>query len=803
MLSRLKLNIRNRSSWAALCAIAYLGILCASASAQTLVWSEEFNSGSAPDSDVWSYDTGSSGWGNQELQNYTTDAANVRVEGGDLIITAIKQGGNITSARIKTLDKLTFQYGTIEARIQVPDLADGLWPAFWTLGNDFPSVGWPGCGEIDVMEMGSSSAIAAGVVNRRVGSHLHWGSLPNHPNAGASRDMPSDINGTYVVYRLEWTPTQIRTFIDNQSIWTMNTSSIPEFQKPHFFLLNLAVGGTYTGIFSSGGITAPTPAEYKVDWIRIYDNGHTVLGGTAAPPGASTPYYGTPLAVPGTIEAEGYDNGGENAAYHDTGTVNEGGVYRTSEGVDIEACSDTGGGYNVGWVEAGEWMKYTVDVASAGEYTITSRVARGLSGAGAFHIEVDGVDVTGPIWVWDTGNWQTWADITSSVTLSSGEHVVKIVIEAEGLNINRFELVLDQAFSPPSFTADPFNKPNADEDADYSATLAGSATDPDVGDTLMYSKISGPAWLNVAANGTLSGAAGNADVGPNNWTVEVSDGNGGTDSATLNITVDNVNDDPYFTVAEPIANFPGTQGSSYSGSIAGSATDDDVGDTVAYSKFSGPAWLNVAANGVLSGTPGPGDDGTHQWTVMASDGNGGTGTAVLELNISNINDAPVFTADPINKPSADENVAYSDSIAGAATDADAGDTLTYSKISGPAWLTVAADGTLSGTPSVSDAGANAFTVKVEDAALASDTAPLSITVETASEPPTMSVQLSGLNLEILWPTSAAAMSLYGTTNLLPPVVWSSVTNTPVIQGENWMVTVPIVGDAHFFRLEAP
>ncbi|WP_372794107.1 glycoside hydrolase family 16 protein [Pontiella sp.] len=254
--------------------------------AQAQIWSEEFNYTSAPDSDVWSCDIGDWGWGNAELQNYTSSTNNVWVDGSNLVIKAIRQGNNFTSARIKTLDKLTFKYGTVEARIQIPDLANGLWPAFWTLGNKFPASGWPACGEIDVMEMGNGSAISAGLVNRRVASTAHWESGGNYASYGSNNNRPSEINDTFVVYRMEWTPTHIRTYIDNDPIWVFDisgaaASDLEEFHEPHFFILNLAVGGNYTGILDAGGITADFPAEYKVDWIRLYDNGHTVLGGTS------------------------------------------------------------------------------------------------------------------------------------------------------------------------------------------------------------------------------------------------------------------------------------------------------------------------------------------------------------------------------------------------------------------------------------------------------------------------------------------------------------------------------------------
>ena len=164
---------------------------------------------------------------------------------------------------------------------------------------------------------------------------------------------------------------------------------------------------------------------------------------------ASTPYGGTPWAIPGTIEAEDYDVGGEGDAYHDFDAGNNWGgtpVYRTDD-VDHEICTE--GGYNVGWTVAGEWLKYTVNVASNGSYTITARVASAVD-TGAFHIEVDDVDVTGTIAVdspGGTGGWQLWDDRVSTVTLSAGQHVVKVVIDGPDLNINRFDITYN---GPPS-----------------------------------------------------------------------------------------------------------------------------------------------------------------------------------------------------------------------------------------------------------------------------------------------------------------------------------------------------------------
>jgi hypothetical protein len=349
-----------------------------------------------------------------------------------------------------------------------------------------------------------------------------------------------------------------------------------------------------------------------------------------------------------------------------------------------------------------------VDVASAGFYTVTSRVAAG-AGTGAFRIEVGGVNVSGTVSVPNTGGWQNWVDKISNVTLpDSGLQIIRIVIEAGDVNINHLEFVLDQVATntPPEFTADPIVRANATEDSAYSATIAGSATDANPGDTLTYSKVSGPAWLSVAAGGALSGTPGNDDVGFNSWTVEVTDGTHSPVSATLEITVDNVNDAPYFDT-DPVIMPNAVREIGYNGSLADSVTEIDAGDTVSYYKFSGPGWLNVAADGTLSGTPASWNVGLNSWIVQISDGNGGTDTATLEITVVN--------------------------------------ELTQ---------------------------------------------------------PTLSIQMSGSDLQILWPSSVTGFSLYGTTNLSTNVVWSAVTNPPVIHQDDWMVTMPIEEAPSYFRLEA-
>lgn len=261
--------------------------------AQQLLWSDEFDEGVAPNPEVWSYDLGASGWGNQELQEYTDDLENARIENGNLVITARETTPGtgtaaFSSARLRTQDKVMFKYGIIEARIKMPNIARGLWPAFWTLGSNFSEVGWPNCGELDILEMGWRDAVSDGNANRWVSSAAHWEDANRNAFYGRTYD-PSliesfDMYEDYHTFKMNWTPNTITTYLDDREIWTMDISAggcndCEELHQPHFMILNLAVGGTFTGLMTPGEITAPLPGEMMVDYVRIYDNGFTELSG--------------------------------------------------------------------------------------------------------------------------------------------------------------------------------------------------------------------------------------------------------------------------------------------------------------------------------------------------------------------------------------------------------------------------------------------------------------------------------------------------------------------------------------------
>jgi beta-glucanase (GH16 family) len=201
-------------------------------------------------------------------------------------------------------------------------------------------------------------------------------------------------------------------------------------------------------------LNTDTTAPYAYTWaavttgcyaitVRAIDN----LGGTSSQTvdvtvGAGCgqiPFSGDPQVLPGRIQVENFDGGGEGVAYHDADSLNNGGQYRAGEGVDLEACTDTGGGYNAGWLNPGEWIEYTVQVPVTATYVIRARVAS-LSAGGSFRLEFGGIDKTGAMAVPVTGGWQTWTTLSTTAQLTAGTQVLRFVPTVSGFNVNWFEV---------------------------------------------------------------------------------------------------------------------------------------------------------------------------------------------------------------------------------------------------------------------------------------------------------------------------------------------------------------------------
>jgi beta-glucanase (GH16 family) len=241
-----------------------------------LAWSDEFEGadGSAPSPARWVYDAGGGGWGNNELESYTDRPDNSFVRGGSLVIRAAREDfrgtdgirREYTSARLKTLGTFSQTYGRFEARMRLPR-GQGLWPAFWLLGDNIDAVGWPACGEIDIMEnIGREPGIVHGTLH---GPGYSGGQGPtalfSNPNG---RPFADDFH----VFAIEWEPSTIRWYVDGTLYAKRAASDLPVgtrwvYDHNFFILLNVAVGGSWPG---NPDTTTTFPQEMLVDWVRVY-----------------------------------------------------------------------------------------------------------------------------------------------------------------------------------------------------------------------------------------------------------------------------------------------------------------------------------------------------------------------------------------------------------------------------------------------------------------------------------------------------------------------------------------------------
>lgn len=230
-----------------------------------LIWNDEFE-GSSVNTNDWNFEigTGSGGWGNNELQYYREE--NAWLEDGLLIIEADNipyLGSDYTSARITTQGKQSFTYGRIDIRALLPE-GQGLWPALWMLGQNFSSVGWPACGEIDIMEM-----IGGSDREDTVHGTLHWDEN-GHASAGNSYQTSGETFAEiYHVFTILWDETSIKWLVDDVQYGEINItpSFMTEFHDPQFFIFNLAVGGNWPG---SPDATTIFPQKMKVDYVRVF-----------------------------------------------------------------------------------------------------------------------------------------------------------------------------------------------------------------------------------------------------------------------------------------------------------------------------------------------------------------------------------------------------------------------------------------------------------------------------------------------------------------------------------------------------
>ena len=368
-----------------------------------LTWSDEF-SGTDINTNYWGFDIGGNGWGNNELQYYTN--RNAYLKDGMLVIRAQQEsysGRNYTSARLKTQGKQNFQYGRIDIRARMPE-GQGIWPALWMLGKNITEVSWPYCGEVDIMEMVGGGS---GKDNRVLGT-AHWnvGGLTTDYSPtyfGSTKSMPENLSNNFHVYSIVWDSNRIKWYIDDVQYHIMSiddSASLAAFQKEFFFIFNIAVGGNLPG---NPNTSTVFPQRLLVDYVRVFQDENGNTGGES----------GSTYPVPGLIEAEDYSD---------------------MSGIQIETTTDTGGGSNIGYVDTGDWVEFSLDVATEGSYLIEYRVASDVGSAG-FQVLIDGTQIDTQT-VEDTGGWQSWITNSATVNLTAGEQTLRLDAIGNEWNLN-------------------------------------------------------------------------------------------------------------------------------------------------------------------------------------------------------------------------------------------------------------------------------------------------------------------------------------------------------------------------------
>ncbi len=255
----------------------------------TLIWSDEFNgpNGSSPDPTHWTFDSGGNGWGNHELEYYTRRLENAHIQDGSLALTALAETYTgtdgvtrpYTSARLKTEGEFAAAYGRFEARIKIPS-GQGMWPAFWMLGNNLGTVSWPACGEVDIMEN-------IGKEPSTIHATIHGPGYSGANGIGSPYSLPSGkFSDDYHLFAVEWEPKVIRFYVDRHLYATRTPADLPAgaswvYDHPFFIILNVAVGGAWPG---NPDPTTVFPQTMLVDYVRVYQSSRSALSGARDAP---------------------------------------------------------------------------------------------------------------------------------------------------------------------------------------------------------------------------------------------------------------------------------------------------------------------------------------------------------------------------------------------------------------------------------------------------------------------------------------------------------------------------------------
>lgn len=408
--------------------VACMVFACGMVAAQSWnqIWFDDFTVAGLPSVAKWGREYGAGGWGNNEWQNYTGRSENARVEstnGGNLIIEARRDWyQNIEYSSARLLSMASWTYGKFEIRAKLP-WGRGTWPAIWMLpvSQVYGSKYWPDNGEIDIMEH-------VGYDPNRVTSAVHV-NLYNGANGQTpgNNTVLADVFNTYNTYALEWRPHEVRTTVNGQVlfIWPREGGAWNRwpFNQPFAFRLNIAVGGNWGG--AQGVDPSVFPTSMKIDHVRVFQM-------------SSTPYTGEAIFLPGKVQAENFDNGGEGFGFHDFDTANNGGSTYRSSSVDIATGGTPDGTPYIGWIEQDEWWTYSVRISREAFGTLSFNVASPYSGK-TFEVHLDDKILASNVAVPNTGSWSTFTNVNiQNVQLPPGYHKIRIMSNSNLWNLNSF-----------------------------------------------------------------------------------------------------------------------------------------------------------------------------------------------------------------------------------------------------------------------------------------------------------------------------------------------------------------------------
>jgi endo-1,4-beta-D-glucanase Y len=460
-------------------------------------------------------------------------------------------------------------------------------------------------------------------------------------------------------------------------------------------------------------------------------------GGTVTPPPppsvTETPFSGTAMPIPGRVEVEKYDNGGNGLAYSDATSGNSGGQLRTDD-VDVETTADAGGGYDIGWTAAGEWLKYAVNVSATGKYDFKVRVASINSGK-SFHIEMNGSNVTGSIAIPNTGGWQTWQTVTvSGVSLNSGSQYMRIYFDTDGFNINYVDVssATSTNVAPVVSVTSPAN--NSSFNAGGNITITANATDSD-GSIAKVDFYRGTTLLGSSGTSPYSFTWNNVAAGSYSITAKATDNSGAvTTSAGVNIVVNTVtgNVAPSVTITSPANNSSFNAGANIT--FTANATDSD-GSINKVDYYQGTTFLGSSTTSPYSFTWNNVAAGSYSITAKATDNAGAvTTSATINITVNTVVVGNVAPSVTITSPA--NNATFTSganiTITANATDSD-GSIVKVEFYQGTALLGSAATSPYNFTWSNVAAGTYSLTAKATDNGGAVKTsAAVSITVNSVS-----------------------------------------------------------------------